>query len=349
MDSTVTYKCLGCGAGLLFDAEKQKFACEFCLSEFTEEELLAAQTQSEAKDYSDEVDEYVCSSCGAEVVADKNTAATFCYYCHNPVVLKGQVSGDFRPTKIIPFRLSREQAKEEFLRFAKKKKFIPRNFFKEEHFDKVSGVYYPFWVVDADTDSLMDAKGKKIRTWRAGDYKYTETSTYDVVRRGRLHFEDISSSAISTEDKAMLEGILPYPIEEYKDFSMPYLQGFLAKKRDMAREALYNDIKGKMNGYATEVLRRTAPGYDVFTVERTDVDILSSHWEYALLPVWVLTYLKKGKTRDKDKTYVYAMNGHSGKVYGEFPVSIPKLLLMAGGIFLGVFALIALIGFGFFM
>ena len=78
MDSTVTYKCLGCGAGLLFDAEKQKFACEFCLSEFTEEELKASERQDDTKDYKSEVDEYICSSCGAEVVADKNTAATFC-------------------------------------------------------------------------------------------------------------------------------------------------------------------------------------------------------------------------------------------------------------------------------
>ena len=349
MDSTVTYKCLGCGAGLVFDAEKQRFICDFCLSEFREDELKAADSTEEARDYNDEIDEYVCSSCGAEVVADKNTAATFCYYCHNPVVLKGQVSGEFRPTKIIPFKLSREQAKDEFLRYAKTKKFIPRDYFKAEHMDRVSGVYYPFWVVDADTDSVMNATGKRIRTWRAGDYRYTETSTYLVTRRGRIHFEDISSSAISTEDKAMLEGILPYPIEDYKDFSMPFLQGFLAKKRDMSRESLYTDVKGKMNGYATEVLRRTVSGYDVFDIHNTNVGILSSHWEYSLLPVWVLTYIKKGKRGKKDKTYVYAMNGHSGKVYGEFPVSIPKLLLLAGGLFLGVFALIALIGFGFFM
>ena len=349
MDSTVTYKCLGCGAGLLFDAEKQTFACEFCLSEFTEEELKASERQDDPKDYKSEVDEYICSSCGAEVVADKNTAATFCYYCHNPVVLKGNVSGEFKPTKIIPFKLSKEEAKAEFLRYASKKKFIPRDYFTPQHFDKISGVYYPFWVVDADTDSSMNARGKIIRSWRAGDYRYTETSTYDVSRRGRIHFEDVSSSAISGEDKAMLEGILPYPIEEYKDFSMPYLQGFLAKKRDLKREDLYTDVKGKMNGYATEVLRQTVGHYDAFDVRNTDVSILSSHWEYSLLPVWVLTYLKKGKTKGKDKTYVYAMNGHSGKIYGEFPVSIWKLLFLGGGIFIGVFLLMLLIGYNFFI
>ena len=39
MDATVTYKCPNCDAGLTFDPEKQKFICEFCISDFTEDEL----------------------------------------------------------------------------------------------------------------------------------------------------------------------------------------------------------------------------------------------------------------------------------------------------------------------
>ena len=39
MNTTVNYSCPNCAAGLSFDADKQKFVCEFCLSQFTEEEL----------------------------------------------------------------------------------------------------------------------------------------------------------------------------------------------------------------------------------------------------------------------------------------------------------------------
>ena len=41
-NKTVAYQCPCCGAGLGFDPEKQKFACEFCLSEFDETELTNA-------------------------------------------------------------------------------------------------------------------------------------------------------------------------------------------------------------------------------------------------------------------------------------------------------------------
>ena len=32
----VSYKCPNCGGSVVFDPKKQKFCCEFCMSEFTE-------------------------------------------------------------------------------------------------------------------------------------------------------------------------------------------------------------------------------------------------------------------------------------------------------------------------
>ena len=335
MDSTLTYKCPNCDAGLVFDAEKQSFVCDFCMSSFTEEELAmtaAAEKAEEAEranaEFASEIDQYYCPSCGAEVIADKSTVSDMCYYCHNPIVLSDKVSGVMKPSKIIPFKFSKEEAQGHFLRFAKKKWFVPRDYFADAQVDKISGVYYPFWVTDADTDSEMNAIGKNVRTWRSGDYKYTETTTYSVYRQGRIHFEDITTSAISTEDKAMLEGILPYPTEAYKDFSMPYLQGFVAKKRDLDRDSLTGEVKERMNGYAQTLLCKTTR-YDSISVKNVKVAVLASSWLYSLMPVWILTYIKQGKTKEKDKTYTYAMNGDTGKLYGELPVSIPKLLLVA--------------------
>ena len=47
--------------------------------------------------------------------------------------------------------------------------------------------------------------------------------------------------------------------------------------------------------------------------------------------------------------YVYAMNGSTGKVYGELPVSIPKLILAALGAFIGSGLLAFLIGYASFI
>ena len=37
--AAITYKCPNCDGGLIFDPSSQKYHCEFCLSDFTQEEL----------------------------------------------------------------------------------------------------------------------------------------------------------------------------------------------------------------------------------------------------------------------------------------------------------------------
>lgn len=342
MEATVTYKCPNCDAGLTFDASKGKFTCEFCCSEFTEEELRSTDSAERAEEaarqnaaFAGEMREYYCPSCGAEVLVDKSTAADFCYYCHNPVVLSDKVSGAFRPDKIVPFKFDRKEAGDIFLRYAKKKIFAPRDYFSPEHADKIQGIYYPFWVTDADTAASLEATGKTVRTWRVGNIIYTETSNYRIHRGGMIHFEDISSSALSETDKAMLEGILPYPADVHEDFSMPYLLGFQAKKRDVERTALHGEVQARMKNYATELLRNTIHGYSAVMVQGLNMRVSDSHWNYTLFPVWMLTYERRGKR------YVYAMNGYTGKIYGELPVSPLRL-----GLFFGALAVLLTVLFG---
>ncbi len=347
-EAGVIYKCPNCDAALTFDAEKQRFVCEFCISDFSEEDLSESEAQEKAErfeaenaEFCGELNEYNCPSCGAEIVTDKSTVVHYCYYCHNPVVLSDRVSGVMKPSKIIPFKFDKKEAVNIFLRYAKKKLFLPRDYFSAENVELLSGVYYPFWVVDADAEGSLNAIAHKVRTWRVGNYRYTETSNFAVKRGGALHFEDISASAIKEEDKAMLEGVLPYPLDAYSEFSMPYLLGYSAKKRNIEREELSGEVRDRMHGYTQSLLMRTVNNYTSVETPTVGINIKASRWEYAMLPIWILTYRKKGKKNKK--VYTYAMNGHTGKIYGELPVSIPKLALLFGSVLGAVTLILTLI------
>ena len=339
--TTLTYQCPNCAAGLVFDPAKGKLCCEFCLSEFTEQEVLQANEAMEAQEAasaaaeaaahaSEQVDEeycaqfsdYQCASCGAEVLCDDTTAATECPYCHNPVILGGRLSGQMKPHKIIPFRFDHGQAQKTFLAFAAKKWFVPRDFKSQKHAQKITGIYYPFWVTDADTNAQMSARATRVRSWRSGDYRYTETSNFRIHRAGEIHFEDIVTPAITEEDREMLNGILPFPSDSLEEFSMPRLQGFLAKKRNIESEQVREAVKSRMMGYTQTLLRNTIKGYSTVTPNAPRLLIRQMHWDYTLMPIWLLNYLYKGKT------YTYAMNGYTGKVYGQLPVSGKKLAIL---------------------
>jgi len=60
-----------------------------------------------------------------------------------------------------------------------------------------------------------------------------------------------------------------------------------------------------------------------------------------MLPVWMMTF------NYEDKNYLYAMNGQTGKNYGELPIDKGKLAAF-GAIMFVVLTLICLLG-GYFL
>ena len=100
MNQAHTLKCPACGAYLVYEPEKDKLVCPFCEAEFTQEQADAQQATAQAAEPSGHTHTYHCASCGAELVTDETTAATFCYYCHNPVTLMDRVTDEFQPDGI---------------------------------------------------------------------------------------------------------------------------------------------------------------------------------------------------------------------------------------------------------
>jgi hypothetical protein len=81
-------------------------------------------------------------------------------------------------------------------------------------------------------------------------------------------------------------------------------------------------------------MESTVTGYNGSSVERADVQMHQRGVSYALLPVWLLS------TRWQDKIYLFAMNGQTGKLVGDLPVSKGRLALL----FAGLFAIFVLLG-----
>ena len=116
-ERALDHKCPNCGSKILFVPALGKWKCDNCNGEFDLEELKKHNNASseENNDKKSEVDdtnyvEYHCKDCGAGIIADENTASTFCVYCGNTAILKSKLSGKFAPSKIIPFKKSKEEA-----------------------------------------------------------------------------------------------------------------------------------------------------------------------------------------------------------------------------------------------
>lgn len=347
----VQYKCPNCGGPLEFNAEKQMFCCEYCLSDFTEEQIKQVFKDNEEKDLTKAQDEekekeafeegttvYTCPNCGATVMGDSTTSATFCFYCHSPVILSGRLSGEYKPSKVIPFKYDRESAISIFKQWCKKKWFLPNDFYSDSQIEKLSGIYLPYWLAKCSVDARMDAIAKRVRTWTSGDYSYTNTKEYSVQREAGIEFDRIPADGSSKADDKLMEAIEPFHYDDLKDFSMSFLSGYLAEKYDVDKQQVFPRIKERVTKASLESLRNTISGYTSVAPVSESAYILKTDWEYMLLPVWIMTYKYKGKY------YYFAINGQTKKTAGIPPVSIPKLLLFAGIIFALSFLIILLGG-----
>lgn len=343
MNDVISHKCPNCDGPLLFNPEEQAFHCEYCLSVFKEDDIEQKKEESVVEDIAKETfNLYACPSCGAEVVTEETTAATFCYYCHNPVVLKDRVSGEFLPNAILPFKISEKEAKKKFINWANSKKYIPKDFFNHNQIEKMTGIYFPYWNVNANISGTVKAKGTKIDVWRVGETEYTRTRRYNLLRKGNVSFTSLLKTALSKNTKQnMIESVQPFPIENCQAFNSKYLSGFQAEKRDLEFHEISEAIQSELNHYTESLLLDDIVGYGMINKSSSKLNLIDQSNEYYLLPLWIVTY----KDKSKEEPYYFAMNGVTGNTSGILPIQKGKLITHTAGIAALVGSLILLGGY----
>lgn len=343
MSSVNEYKCLNCKAELEFDPPSQKWKCHYCFSEFTKEQLDAVYKQEESSEEDmPELDSYKCPSCGAELIADSTTSATFCLYCKNPTIIKSRFSGRFKPKSLIPFRLTKEQAEDIYRKWIGKSLLTPGEFKRKEEIEKVTGIYAPFWLFDCKADGFIDGEATRVNTWSDGDYNYTQTRYYRVSRSGDAEYKRVPVDASKKLDDKFMHMIEPYNYADLTDFSMQYMSGFMAERYDVEAPEAENVMKERVDGYLEDRLKETVNGYSSVNVKQKQVKLSDVTQDYSMLPIYLMINKFKGKD------HIFIVNGQTGKVVGDTPISPLKQLVFAGVVFAVVW-IIAVLGGALFV
>lgn len=268
-----------------------------------------------------------CPGCGAALLCDSTTAAASCPYCGSPTLMPGQLSGKWKPELILPFRLSLEDAVKALKQHYRGRPFLPRCFTAKGHVREICGVYVPFWLYDgaAEGDASFDAA--RTYTAREGHDEVTRTEHYDVYRAGTVSFEKVPVNASAKFPDGYIDAIEPYDYAELRPFSAACLPGFLADQSNVTAENCATSADVRCAAALTDALRTAVTGYDACTVTAQSCTLRRGRVRYALLPVWMLN------TKWKGREYLFAINGQTGRLVGDLPMSWGK--------FWGLFAAIA--------
>ena len=360
-DRITNYQCPACAGPLHFDPVTGKLVCDYCSSSYTVAEIEAlyaakdeaaaqaaqtAEAQPEGSHWSEAeaagLKVYNCPSCGAELIYDQTTAATSCPYCGNPTIVPGELSGALRPDWVIPFRLTKEQAVSALKAHYRKKPLLPKLFSEQNHLEEIKGVYAPFWLYDGDTQGSATFHATKVRHWSTRRYEVTETSHFQCTRSGALSFRRIPVDGSTKMPDEHMDAIEPYDFGDLQPFSTAYLPGYIADKYDVDAQTAEDRARNRAEGSTISAMEATVTGYTTVTKESADIQYHRSALHYALLPVWLLS------TQWNGQNYLFSVNGQTGKLVGDLPISRPKQLAWFFGTFAVVSVLAALVLGAFF-
>ena len=359
METTTEHKCPSCGAPLHFDPNTQLLVCDYCGSQFSIEQVEAAESKesqdsAEAKEETQSSEQafdwgdykqnlsgeklegtkiFECKSCGASIETDATTMALVCPYCHNNTVLNEAATGGLRPNKIIPFKFTKDKLPGILRSFYWKKKLLPKNFFSSNKIGDPIGVYVPFWLFDTKLSGNTVFSAKKTRSYTKGDYRYHETSYYDIKRAGNMAFTQVPVDASLKMDDELMDSLEPFNYSELTEFDNRYLAGYCADRFDRSPDEELPRAQERMTRTAEKHFSRTISGYSDVKPSKSNFSTQNPSVIYAMVPVYLFECSYDGKK------YQYAVNGQTGKIVGELPIDKKKekfwywfMFLMTGGL-----------------
>lgn len=197
--------------------------------------------------------------------------------------------------------------------------------------DKLSGVYIPFWTYDASTYSSYSAQ--------RGTYYYVDVTEWveqdgerkQVTKKERRtrweytagdfskDFDDILIPASKQVKEKLLKRVEPFNLKELVKYQPHYISGFISERYSVDVDAGWNSAQLEIKSDLRNGITRKIKGDVVKDLK------ISTHYEdikfkHVLLPIWISAY------KFKDKNYKFLINGQTGEVQGESPVSALKIL-----------------------
>ena len=362
-------RCPKCGAtDILLNPKTGKLRCCYCRHEFDPEkitgmeeniknltgEVVGSGAQNIVAD-TNSVLTFKCTSCGAEIVVDTNEAShARCHWCRNILSVNQQIPNGTIPDVVLPFKLTKDQAKASIERFVGKRKFFANPKFRQEFTtENIMGVYFPYMIVDVNSHAKLVGQGEQlvrsytVKSGNSEEIRY-DADLYDVEREFDLAIKGLTiesnSDRLNNEDKSktnnVINAIMPFDTENAVKYDSNYMRGYTSEKRNVNVDELKDIVKVQSKDVARFAANDSLKNYDRGVAwSSEEFNVKGQQWKAAYLPVWLYSYQEvKG---DKKVLHYVAVNARTEETMGSVPIHMPKLILISFLVeLLGVFAMI---------
>ncbi len=298
-----------------------------------------------------------CPNCGAEVIGSTYDPVIKCHWCHTVIPSDSYNETTIVPDQILPFKITKDIAKSSIDEYInKRKEFANNEFISSYNKDNIVPVYLPYMLVDIKAHVSFTGFGEKTIKDTSLFSSGTLAEAYNVKKEFDMTIEDVlieSSNTDSFNEKNstsyVIKAISPFDTSNCIKYNPNFLNGYTSEYRKldiMDLNPLLPDIVKKVA--KQEVVKLSTECDRGVNWEDPKITIVGTQWTYALLPVWLYSYVEK--TDNKKKIHYIAVNGRTGKIVGSIPYNEKtvskkvnrKMRLIYAPIIIFVFAIIFL-------
>ena len=247
---------------------------------------------------------------------------------------KHRLEGKLKPAFVLPFKVTKEEAKAALAKYTKKKLLLPKFYASESRLESVKGIYIPFWLYSGKADTNAQYSATRVFTTRTAKYDIIRTDYYRLEREASFDFSDLAVDGASDMNDALMDSLEPFDFNTAEEFSAAYLAGYMANKYDLTSDDCMQRASDRVKHSADSMLRSTVNGYSGVVRTSGNMHLHGVDAKYVLLPAWLLISEYQGKK------YTFAMNGQTGKFVGELPVSKKRFWLFTLLLTLGITAVL---------
>ncbi len=339
MSQVLRYPCEQCGAKLEFRPGTNALHCPYCGHDqeigpgtATVEELdINAYLDRARLDAVLESDHAVhCNQCAAEFTLGANEEATRCPFCGSNVVVPTDAEKRIPPNAVLPFATDRRVAREKY------KDWVTSRFWAPNDLKRLAlahagldGVYVPYWTYDSDTlTHYTGLRGENY--WETETYTDSEgrTQTRQVMRTRwypaagtvHVHFDDVLVLGSDKLPPEYAQALNTWELGGLAPYQPQYLSGFQAARYDRDLATCWGTATEMMQPHIDTAIRQDIGG-DQQQIHHKDTHYSDVTFKHVLLPIW------SGAYRYRGRSWRFLVNGQTGEVRGEAPISFWKVLL----------------------
>lgn len=272
-----------------------------------------------------------CDSCGASYSFDNAAHSGLCPFCGAPTVAKTECHRQLQPQALLPFQITRDQARTAFRQWLRKLWFAPNKLKDYARNDaRLSGMYVPYWTYDADTttsyqgergdDYQVQERYRTVENGQEVERTRTVTKTRWTPAAGRVSrfFDDVLVLASQSLPHTVTERLEPWDLANLTPYQEAYLSGFRAEMYQIGLDQGFERACTIMSPIIRRDIERDIGG-DHQRILAADTRYHDIRFKHILLPVWMSAF------RFREKSYRFVINGRTGEVQGERPYSPWKI------------------------